>query len=296
MRTLLAALTALMLFATPVVAGDFEHAVAAYNAGNYEKAFRLWKPLAEQGDADAQYNLGLMYDYGEGVPKDDAKAVYWYRKAAEQGHAKAQFNLGWMYANGEGVAEDGAKAFSWYRKAAEQGHAKAQVKLGAMYIAGEGVPKDDVKAVNWFRKAAEQGYAKAQEKVAELEKKAAEQRDVVSTAKPSGNNRSSLSNTYICSEALPAPNHPVAWDDRSAFRSYVTEAKRRGYTPQECARILGRTTIVDDIKIKPRARPVFRGVAPTISEIDFIRRQLLDCWYLPGGAPDLPNMRGPIRG
>ena len=85
MRTVLAALTALMLFAASVVAGDFEDGFAAHKGGSYQKAFRLWKPLAEQGDATAQNNLGLMYDYGKGVPEDDAKAkaVYWYRRAAE---------------------------------------------------------------------------------------------------------------------------------------------------------------------------------------------------------------------
>ncbi|MBH64573.1 MAG: hypothetical protein CL569_19435 [Alphaproteobacteria bacterium] len=87
MAILLTALTALMLFATPVVAGDWEDGLAAYQAGDYQKAIRLWKPLAEQGGVDAQSYLGLMYDFGEGVPKDDAKAVHWYRKAAEQGHA-----------------------------------------------------------------------------------------------------------------------------------------------------------------------------------------------------------------
>ena len=78
MRTLLAALTALMLFATPVMAGDFEDALVAAKAGDFQKAFRLWKPLAEQGDARAQRNLGLMYEYGDGVPEDDVKAVDFY--------------------------------------------------------------------------------------------------------------------------------------------------------------------------------------------------------------------------
>jgi len=143
MRTLLAALTALMLFATPVVAGDWEDAEAAHKAGDFQKAFRLWKPLAEQGDADAQANLGLMYDTGRGVPENDAKAVYWYRKAAEQGHAGVQNSLGTMYDNGEGVPEDNAKAVHWYRKAAEQGHARAQSNLGVMYDNGEGVAEND---------------------------------------------------------------------------------------------------------------------------------------------------------
>ena len=69
-----------------------------------------WKPLADQGDADAQYNLGLMYDYGYGVAEDDAEAARWYRLAADQGHAIAQYNLGLMYASGRGVVEDDAEA------------------------------------------------------------------------------------------------------------------------------------------------------------------------------------------
>ena len=76
MRSLLAALAALMLFATPVVAGDWEDGSAAYAAGDYQKAIRLWEPLAEQGDAWSQYSLGTMYHLGRGVPKDDAKAVH----------------------------------------------------------------------------------------------------------------------------------------------------------------------------------------------------------------------------
>ena len=92
MRTLLAALTALLLFATPVVAGDFEDARAAYQAGDYQKAFRLLKPLAEQGLADAQFNLGWMYANGWGVPEDYVQAYAWYSIAAAQGPEKAKTN------------------------------------------------------------------------------------------------------------------------------------------------------------------------------------------------------------
>jgi len=77
MHTLLTALTALMLFATPVVAGDKEDGVAAYKAGDYQKAFRLWKPLAERGNRSAQYSLGRMYAEGQGVPEDFVKAYAW---------------------------------------------------------------------------------------------------------------------------------------------------------------------------------------------------------------------------
>ena len=76
------------------VAGPFEDAFDAYNRGDFETALRLWQPLADQGNASAQYNLGLMYDKGEGVAENDAEAVKWYRKAADQGRATAQSNLG----------------------------------------------------------------------------------------------------------------------------------------------------------------------------------------------------------
>ena len=112
---------------------------------------------AEQGNAIAQTNLGLMYAKGEGVAEDDAEAVRWYRLAAEQGYAMAQTNLGWMYAYGYGVAEDDAEAVRLYRLAAEQGYAAAQLNLGYMYANGEGVPEDIVLAYMWMNLAAAQG-------------------------------------------------------------------------------------------------------------------------------------------
>ena len=98
-----------------------------------------------------------MYDNGNGVPEDDRQAVFWFRKAAEQGDASAQNNLGLMYANGEGVPEDDRQAVFWFRKAAEQGDASAQNNLGLMYANGEGVPEDDVRAYAWGNLAAAQG-------------------------------------------------------------------------------------------------------------------------------------------
>ncbi len=95
----------MLSFACGVNAGVFEDGFAAIERGDYAAAYRLWKPLAEQGDADAQYNLGFMYGNGKGVPQDYREAVKWYRKAAEQGLAKAQSNLGFMYGNGKGVPQ-----------------------------------------------------------------------------------------------------------------------------------------------------------------------------------------------
>ena len=112
------------------------------------------KQSAEQGDADAQFNLGYAYALGNGVPKDDVEALKWYRKAAEQGHADAQCKLGIAYRNGHGVEQDYVEAVKWFRKAAEQGHAAAQCNLGYAYRFGEGVPKDDVEAYAWINVAA----------------------------------------------------------------------------------------------------------------------------------------------
>ena len=81
---------------------------------------------AEQGDARAQFNLGVMYATGDGVPEDDAEAVRWYRLAAEQGYARAQSNLGAMYALGTGVPEDDVLAYMWANLAAAQGDENAR--------------------------------------------------------------------------------------------------------------------------------------------------------------------------
>jgi TPR repeat protein len=127
----------------------------------------LWfRKAADQGLALAQDNLGGMYASGRGVPQDDAEALRWYRKAADQGLALAQNNLGFMYANGRGVPQDYAKAVAWYRKGADQGLAEAENNLGGMYDTGRGVPHDDGEAVEFFRKAADQGLALAQANLA----------------------------------------------------------------------------------------------------------------------------------
>ena len=120
------------------------------------------KKAAEQGDAQAQHNLGLCYANGIGVEKNLSEAVKWYRKAAEQGDAQAQFNLGVCYANGDGVEKNPTEAVKWWRKAAEQGVAQAQYNLGICYAFGKGVEKNPTEAVKWWRKAAEQGDAQAQ--------------------------------------------------------------------------------------------------------------------------------------
>ena len=110
----------------PAAAQTFDAAVEAYERGDYATALAGFQNYAEQGNALAQFNLGLMYANGEGVPEDDAEAVRWYRLGAEQGNARAQSNLGVMYASGKGVPKDDAEAVRWVRLAAEQGYATAR--------------------------------------------------------------------------------------------------------------------------------------------------------------------------
>ena len=131
MKKVLSALLLTCAFVLPAL-GDF--------------AFEMTKRLAESGNPNAQFKLGVMYANGEGVPENDAEAVKWFRLAADQGDTGAQSNLGFMYASGRGVQENDAEAVKWYRLAAEQGDAKAQFKLGLMCALGRGVPQNDTKA------------------------------------------------------------------------------------------------------------------------------------------------------
>ena len=126
-RSLLIVAALLMMAAVspPAMAGDFDKGMTTYNRGDYAAALAEWRPLAEQGLAKAQHNLGLMYDKGWGVPEDDKEAVKWYRMAAEQGDASAQNNLGLMYAKGEGVPMDGAVAYMWFNIASTAGYQDA---------------------------------------------------------------------------------------------------------------------------------------------------------------------------
>lgn len=126
---------------------------------------------AEEGNADAQLQLGHLYESGEGVPKDYAEAAKWYRKAAEQGIAEAQLYLGCSYATGRGVPKDSAEHLNWIRKAAQQGSSDAQVQLGLLYEIGQGVPKDFPEAYMWMSLAATGGNKEHEELRDLLEKR-----------------------------------------------------------------------------------------------------------------------------
>ena len=97
----------------------------SYLKGDFRAAYEEWLPLAELGDAEAQYNLGVMFDEGAGIDRDLGKAAEWYRKAADQGFVDAQINLGMMYYHGQGFTCDHAEAAKWFRRAAGQGDREA---------------------------------------------------------------------------------------------------------------------------------------------------------------------------
>ena len=109
-----------------VLAQDFNKDLAAYKAGDYDSALEEWKPLAEMGNASAQYKLGYMYKTGKGVPLDYGGAVRWYHLAAIQGNASARSNLGFMYKTGKGVPQDFLQAYMWYELANISGHKDAE--------------------------------------------------------------------------------------------------------------------------------------------------------------------------
>lgn len=121
MKCVRCAVLALMLMPSVGVAQNFEAGLSAAKAGDYATALQQWRPLAEQGNATAQFNLGGMYYAGRGVPQDYAEAVSLYRMAAEQGDATAQFTLAVMYGNGHGVPQDNMMAHMWFNIAASNG-------------------------------------------------------------------------------------------------------------------------------------------------------------------------------
>jgi uncharacterized protein len=123
--TLCLTLTILLGSVGMSASADFQKGAAAAQRGDYATALREWKLLAEQGNASAQFNLGVLYRDGQGVPKNEETAVKWFKLAAEQGLANAQFNLGVMYENGQGVPKNDETAVMWYRLSAEQGYANA---------------------------------------------------------------------------------------------------------------------------------------------------------------------------
>jgi len=146
-----------MALAATAAAGpreDLAAAEAAYGRQDWAAVLELVHPLAEQGNAEAQFSLAMLYSRGLGLPQDSVAAFEWYRKAAEQGNVRAQHNLAVLYITGRGVVPDPVAAMKWMRMAADKGDAIAQFNLAGMYAGGKGAPKDLVQAYKWYSLAA----------------------------------------------------------------------------------------------------------------------------------------------
>ncbi len=162
---LLLALAPLSTFAELVNDG-----LDAYNEGDFERAFDLWKAAARQEDPVGQYNLAVLYYNGEGVNQDLLQAYKWFRKSAELGYADAQYDLGLMYLDGEGTAKDPKTGIEWMKKSAEQNHADAQFELAKAYQGGVGIEQNLAEAIKWYNKAKENGQEDAPAQITQVYK------------------------------------------------------------------------------------------------------------------------------
>ena len=145
-------------------ASNFQTGLDAYSKGDYNAAHRVWYTLAAEGDARAQFWLGLMYEDGVGVEQDYGEALFWYRHSAEEGYDDAQNKMGLMYVKGEHVLQDYKEAEKLFRLSASQGSSHGQYGLGLIYENGYGVIEDKVLAYMWFNIASSKGHKKAKRK------------------------------------------------------------------------------------------------------------------------------------
>jgi TPR repeat protein len=147
----------LLIAAAAAARGDFSAGWDALDRRDYAAAYVEFKTLAEQGDPDAQVNLGNLHMRGLGVAQDYAQAFDWYRRAADQNNAVAESKLGILHYYGLGTVKDSTEAAKWFRKAAEQGESSAQTVLGTLYAEGDGVSRNLVEAYFWMTLAFEFG-------------------------------------------------------------------------------------------------------------------------------------------
>ncbi len=158
---------------------SLQEAKSAIEAKNYKKAYEIYQSLAQEGDAKAQYNLGLMYASGDGVKYDLAQAANWYKKSADLGYKEAQYALAVMIFNKEIETLDYTQAIKWYQAAATQGHLKSQENLGILFYRGDAIEQDINSSIYWFQLAANQNSSEAQQYLAYIYSNGAVPEDLV---------------------------------------------------------------------------------------------------------------------
>jgi uncharacterized protein len=183
----LALLILLFALVGPATAAEFDDAVAAARRGDYAAALRVLSPLAEKGDARAQFDIGFMHANGWGASRNPAEAIVWYRKAADQGLQVAQHFLGLAYVNGEGVQPDDAEAARWFARAAAQGFSQAQYMLGLMTLEGRSMQRDVVQGYALMVMAGQGGVRSAARVIQKLtltEAQKGQAREIIARWKP----------------------------------------------------------------------------------------------------------------
>jgi len=152
----------LALLSLPVISfAGSGAALKAYQSGEYQKALEVWMLLAYEGDAEAQYQLGMMFLHGTGVVVSNQEALYWLSRAAEQGEPRAQYLLGAIYLSGKGLTSNREHGLEWWRAAAHNGNAAAQYGVGTAYLYGAGVPQNSADARKWLTAALKSGSLEA---------------------------------------------------------------------------------------------------------------------------------------
>jgi hypothetical protein len=217
---LLVAFLALGACATTTVAekaSRFDEGVAAYDAGDFETAYRIWNDLAREDDLAAMRNVAQLLRQGKGVAKDSKRAFKLYMSAAEKGLVTAMANLGDMYLAGDGVDRNPQAAAAWYARAAAAGLSLAQWKLADMYDSGNGVPVDKARARGLLERAARNGYAPAQDRLREMGLELNAQGEVVTIETKSAPGEVAAPASAASAEAPAAPVKPSAPQGRSGL-------------------------------------------------------------------------------
>jgi TPR repeat protein len=207
-KHLVAALLAAAM-AAPLCAQSVKAGIDAWQRAEYPAAIAIWRPLAEAGDADAQFNLGQAYRLGRGVPLDLAAAKIWFERAARKGHLDAETTLGLLvFQNG-----DRAEGLKWLKQAADQGEPRALLVVGTALFNGDGVAQDRVLGYAYVSRSAAQGLAPAQDTLAQLDQlmPLADRQKGVALARsiPSGSPVAATAKRVRTAEAKPNISKPA---------------------------------------------------------------------------------------
>eukprot|EP01130_Rhizamoeba_saxonica_P012447 TRINITY_DN5251_c0_g1_i1.p1 TRINITY_DN5251_c0_g1~~TRINITY_DN5251_c0_g1_i1.p1 ORF type:complete len:513 (+),score=130.91 TRINITY_DN5251_c0_g1_i1:22-1560(+) len=163
-----------------------------------KESIEYYRTAAEDGDAESQYQLALIYDKGEGVPQDKEVAKQWYLKAADQGHTESEYMVGSIYLNGGFDDQiDYRAAYEWFKKAAAKDHSEAQVNLGFLYLNGSGIERNMIQAKRWIKRAMDLDNEYALGMMAEIYEMEGDIQKAIELHKKSAENGNSLSQYHL---------------------------------------------------------------------------------------------------